>query len=92
MELKDLLVALLTEKFDKDLKEATFAFHNAMVGKSKFFPKAKDVRTSCGSCIQGVRVAIWKWYHFEFDNKFEELVFKEKFGIHKKPLYGIKKK
>lgn len=93
MELKELLIALLTEKFTKDLKRATFAFHNSMVGKSKYFVKERDVRTSCGSCIQGVKVAIWKWYHYdETAPTFEELYFKGKLGIHNKPLYGVKKK
>lgn len=93
MEIRELLIALLTQKFNRELKKETFAFHNSMVGKSKYFPRSRDVNTSCGSCIQGVKVAIWKWYHNDPDApSFDELEFSGKLGIHNVPLYGIKKK
>lgn len=93
MEIRDLLIALLTKRFNRELKQETFAFYNSMVGSSKYFPKHKDVKTSCGSCIQGVKVSIWKWYHNDPDApKFDDLEFSGKLGIHNVPLYAIKKK
>ena len=93
MELRELLIALRTQKFTKDLKRETFAFYNSMVGSSKYFPKPKDVKTSCGSCIQGVKGSIWKWYHYdESAPTFQELEFTGKLGIHNIPIYAVKKK
>lgn len=93
MEIRDLLIALLTKRFNRELKQETFAFYNSMVGSSKYFPRHRDVKTSCGSCIQGVKVSIWKWYHNDPDApKFDDLEFSGKLGIHNVPLYAIKKK
>lgn len=93
MDLRDMLISLKTERFTNELKQATFDFYNSMVGKSKYFGKRQNPKTACGSCIQNVQTAIWKWYHYdESAPTFEELEFKGRLGIHNRPLYGIKKK
>ena len=94
MSVEELLMGLCRVSSPRGvLREEMFNFHNGMVGKSIYFPKAQNPRTACGSCIQNVKVAIFKWYHFDSDApKFDSLFFKERFGMHKIPLYGIKEK
>ena len=94
MSLKELLIALCSVSVPNGGARAEmFKFYNSMVGKNKYFPKAQNPKTACGSCIQGVKVSIFKWYHYdESAPKFDELVFRDKLGIHNIPLYGLKKK
>ena len=94
MSLEELLNGLCRVSSPKgELRAAMFAFHNDMVGKSIYFPRAQNPKTACGSCIQNTKVSIFKWYHFDKDApKFDSLVFKERFGMHKIPLYGLKEK
>lgn len=94
MSVEELLMGLCRVSSPRgELREEMFNFHNGMVGKSIYFPRAQNPRTACGSCIQNVKVAIFKWYHFDSDApKFDSLVFKGKFGMHKIPLYGLKEK
>jgi hypothetical protein len=66
MTTKNLLIALLGNSLPKgELKAEMFKFYNSMVGKSKYFPKEENPKTACGSCIQRVKVSIWKWYHYD---------------------------
>lgn len=92
MSTKELLIALVGVSVPKgELKAEMFSFHNSMVGKSKYFRKNQNPKTACGSCIQGVRVAIFKWYHSdETAPSFEELVFSGKLGIHNIPVYKLR--
>ena len=93
MELKELLIALRTQKMDKHLKREMFEFYNSMVGKSKYFRGKQNPKTSCGSCISNVETCIWKWYHNdESAPTYSELQFGGRLGINNRPLYGIKKK
>ena len=94
MSLEELLMGLCrVSSPNGELREAMFTFHNSMVGKSIYFPREQNPKTACGSCIQNVKVAIFKWYHFDSSApEFDSLVFKERFGMHKIPLYGLKEK
>tara|TARA_R110001632_G_scaffold16065_2_gene52412 strand:+ start:322 stop:606 length:285 start_codon:yes stop_codon:yes gene_type:complete len=94
MSVKELLMALCrVSSPNGELRAEMFKFHNNMVGKNKYFRKEQNPKTACGSCIQGVKVSIFKWYHHdESAPKFEELYFKDKLGMHNIPLYGLKEK
>lgn len=93
MELDDLIYELIRYSMPKgDLKVQMFAFHNSMVGKSKYFPKVENVNTFCGSCILRVRGNVLKYYHYEYEPKNENFFFTGKFAIHQVPVYGIHKK
>ena len=89
MTLKQLLVALLSTGLPKgELKEEMFEFHNKMVGKSSYFAKIENPKTACGSCIQRVKTAIWKWYHHDASApKYKGLVFTGRYVAHNMPLY-----
>jgi len=89
MTTKQLLVALTGKSLPKgELKQEMFAFYNSMVGKSKYFPKEENPKTSCGSCIQRVKTSIWKWYHSdEKAPNYKGLVFTGKLGVRNIPLY-----
>lgn len=91
MTTKQLLVALCGKGLPKgELKTEMFKFHNSMVGKSKYFRKEENVKTSCGSCIQRVKTAIWKWYHYdEKAPNYKGLTFSGRLGAHNIPLYLI---
>ena len=57
----------------------------------------ENPKTACGSCIQRVKCAVWKWYHLdEKAPNYKEIVFMERLGVSNVPLYkfadGIKKK
>jgi len=91
MTTKDLLIALSSPSMPKgELRLEMFKFYNSMVGKSKYFPKQENPKTSCGSCIQRVKTSIWKWYHSdETAPSFSELTFMGRLGVHNIPLYRI---
>lgn len=91
--MKELLLSIVMKNtvYNKDVKGQMFEFYNSMVGKSKYFPRAENPKTACGSCIQRVKNSIWKWYHYdESAPTYDELEFTGKLGIHNTPLYKIK--
>ena len=93
MELRELVSELIRNTLPKgDLRSEMFAFHNSMVGKSKYIRVNENPKTTCGSCINRVRANVMKYYHFEYEPKFEEFFFTGKFGINSIPMYGINKK
>jgi|TARA_R100001460_G_scaffold108409_1_gene159466 hypothetical protein len=93
MGLEELLKALLKTSFPKgDLKRDMFAMHNSLVGRSKIIKKSENVNTMCGSCIMRVRGNLFKYYHHEYEPKFDSLFFQDKYVLDKHPVYGIKKK
>lgn len=91
MTKKNLMIALAGVGLPKgELKEEMFKLHNSMVGKSRYFKKEENPKTACGSCIQRVKTAIWKWYHFdEKAPKYKGLVFTGKFAAHNIPVYNV---
>jgi hypothetical protein len=91
MTTKNLLIALTGGGLPKgDIKAEMFKFHNSMIGKSVYFKKEENPKTACGSCIQRVKTAIWKWYHLdEKSPNYKGLVFLEKLGAHNIPLYTV---
>lgn len=92
MTTKQLLIALTSSGLPKgDLKKEMFSFYNSMVGKSKFFPKAENPNTGCGSCIQRVKTSIWKWYHVdETAPNYKGLEFTGRLLAHNMPQYIYK--
>lgn len=91
MTTKQLLIALSGKGLPKgELKQEMFNFYNSMVGKSRYFPKQENPKTGCGSCIQRVKTAVWKWYHSdEKAPNYKGLTFTGKFGAHNIPLYVV---
>jgi len=91
MTKKNLLIALIGSGLPKgELKAEMFSFYNSMVGKSKYFPKAENPKTACGSCIQRVKTSIWKWYHYdESAPTYKGLVFTGRLGAHNIPIYTL---
>ena len=89
MTTKQLLIALLGSGLPKgDVKQEMFDFHNKMVGKSIYFKKVENSKTACGSCIQRVKTAIWKWYHHDpTAPKYKGLVFTGSFVAMNMPKY-----
>ena len=89
MTTKNLLIALTGNVLPKgELKLEMMRFHNRMVGKSDYFKKVENENTSCGSCIQRVRSAVWKWYHFdESSPNYKGLEFTGQFGVNRQPKY-----
>lgn len=69
------------------IKLEVFDFHNSLLNRSKYIHSAENRNTWCGSCKARVVSNLWKHYHFEFDNKFDELEFTGKFGINNMPIY-----
>jgi len=94
MEFRELIRGLLMTSMPKgDLKMAMFEFHNSMVGKSNYIRVVENPKTACGSCIQRVKANVMKYYHYEFEPKFDdEFYFTLRFGINSIPVYGIHKK
>jgi len=92
MTRKSLILALVGGGLPKgELKAEMFKFHNSMVGKSKYFGREENPKTACGSCIQRVKTAIWKWYHYdEKSPNYAEIEFTGKLGAHNIPLYKFK--
>lgn len=90
MTTESFLIALAGNGLPKgDMKAEMFRFHNSMVGKSVYFVKQENPNTGCGSCIQRVKTAVWKWYHLdETAPKYNRLVF-IKLGAHNIPLYNV---
>jgi len=93
MTTKDLLIALASPSMPKgNIKLEMFKFYNSMVGKSKYFPRSENPKTSCGSCIQRVKTSIWKWYHSdETAPTYEGLTFTGKLAAHNIPVYRYEK-
>jgi hypothetical protein len=94
MEFRELIRGILVNSMPKgDLRTAMFEFHNSMVGKSNYFRVVENPKTACGSCIQRVKANVMKYYHYEYEPKFDdEFYFTLKFGINSIPVYGIHKK
>ena len=89
MTTKQLLIALLGTGLPKgEIKQEMFLFYNSKVGTSKYFVKEENPKTACGSCIQRVKTAIWKWYHHdEKAPSYKGLVFTGRLVAHNMPLY-----
>ena len=93
MSFEELLIELLKTSFPKgDLKLEMFRQHNAIVGSSRYITKVENVNTMCGSCIMRVKSNLFKYYHHEYEPKFESLVFLDKYVLDKRPVYGVNKK
>lgn len=93
MEFKELLFSLMRVGLPSgELKREMFDFHNSMVGKSQYITKAENGRTMCGSCIQRVKSNVFKYYHYEYEPKFSEFIFLNRFGVNNMPMYGVNKK
>lgn len=92
MTAKQLLIALTASGLPKgELKEEMFKFYNSKVGTSRFFPKAENPKTGCGSCIQRVKTSIWKWYHTdEKAPNYKGLEFTGRLLAHNMPQYIYK--
>ena len=92
-ELEELLLDLLRVSFPKgELKARMFEMHNLLVGQSQFITKAENPNTYCGSCVMRVRGNLFKFYHFEVEDKEGTLIFLNRFAINQAPVYGVKKK
>ncbi len=93
MTQKELMLALAGSGLPKnDVKKEMFSFYNSMVGKSKYFKRSENPKTSCGSCIQRVKTSIWNWYHTdETAPNYSELEFTGRLGAHNIPLYKVVK-
>ena len=91
MTRKQVLTSLVGNGLPKgELKEAMFKVYNDLVGKSKYMPKWENPKTGCGSCIQRVKISLWKWYHSdEKAPTYKNLEFTGKFGIRNQPIYRI---
>jgi hypothetical protein len=84
----NLFYELLTPELPTgELKERMFRYYNSLVGTSTYFRKQENPKTVCGSCVQRVKITLWKWYHFEVQNKLEDLEFTGRFGVSKQPIY-----
>lgn len=93
MGLEELLIAILKTSFPKgELKREMFAMHNSLVGHSSIIKKVENEKTMCGSCIMRVRGNLFKYYHHEYEPKFDSLVFQDRYILDKQPAYGLKKK
>ncbi len=94
MELRELIRELLRHSMPKgDLKVALFDFHNSMVGQSAYIKVVENPKTVCGSCIQRVKANVMKYYHYEYEPKFDdEFYFSLKFGVNSIPVYVLHKK
>tara|TARA_B110000285_G_scaffold121361_1_gene137216 strand:- start:355 stop:642 length:288 start_codon:yes stop_codon:yes gene_type:complete len=92
MSTESLLIAIAGGGLPKgETKREMFNFHNSMIGKSIYFGRNENPKTACGSCIQRVKTAIWKWYHLdETSPKFDRLVFLDRLGAHNIPLYTVR--
>ena len=91
--MKELLFELVQKNTirNNEVKNNMFEFYNSMVGRSKYFPRKENPKTSCGACVQRVKNNIWKWYHNdESAPTYSELEFTGKLGIHNTPIYRIK--
>lgn len=79
---------LLTPELPRgDVKERMFNYYNSLVGTSVYFKKRENPKTVCGSCVQRVKITLWKWYHNEVVNKLDDLEFTGNYGVSKQPLY-----
>ena len=93
MSFEELLIELLKTSFPKgELKSEMFKMHNSLVGKSVYIKKAENEFTMCGSCIMRVKSNLFKYYHHEYEPKFDSLVFLDKYVLDKRPVYGVNKK
>ena len=93
MGFEELLIELLKTSFPKgELKREMFEMHNSLVGVSSIIKQRENINTMCGSCIMRVKGNLFKYYHHEYEPKFDSLVFQDKYVLDKRPVYGIKKK
>ncbi len=93
MSFEELLLELLKTSFPKGpLKSEMFKKHNELAGKSAYIKKAESEYTMCGSCIMRVKSSLFKYYHHEYEPKFDSLVFMDKYVLDKRPVYGVNKK
>lgn len=93
MSRKQMILGLVGSGLPKgELRAAMFKFHNEMVGKSIYFKKWENPNTACGSCIQRVKTAVFKWYHNDGGApSYKELEFTGRLGAHNIPLYKLVK-
>ncbi len=70
-----------------ELKDEMFKFYNSKVGTSKYMMKRENPKTGCGSCIQRVKINIWKWYHSQESPSYKGFEFTGKYGIRMQPIY-----
>lgn len=89
MTKKEIFLKLTSNSMPKgELKDEMFKLHNSLVGKSKYIMKEQNPNTGCGSCIQRVKVNLWKWYHHdEKAPTYKGLEFTGRYGIYSMPLY-----
>jgi len=74
-----------------ELRDAMFAFHNSMVGKSSYMRRLENPKTSCGSCVQRVLKNVMKWYHKDANAPvYDEIEFTGKLGLNNIPVYRRK--
>ena len=93
MSFEELLLELLKTSFPKGpLKSEMFKKHNELAGKSAYIKKTESEYTMCGSCIMRVKSNLFKYYHHEYEPKFDSLVFMDKYVLDKRPVYGVNKK
>ncbi len=93
MDYEDLFVYLTINKLPKgEMKAKMFKLYNSLYGKSRYVRSVENPKTFCGSCIQRVKVNLWKWYHFdESAPTYDSIVFTNKMGIYNMPIYTQKK-
>ncbi len=91
MTKKQIFLSLTGSSLPKgELKQEMFKLHNSLVGKSRYIRREENPKTGCGSCIQRVKVNLWKWYHFdEAAPTYKGLVYANKNGIFNMPIYRI---
>ena len=91
MTRKEIFLQLTSNSLPKgELKDEMFKLHNSLVGKSKYIPSKQNPNTGCGSCIQRVKVNLWKWYHYdEKAPTYKGIIFTGRLGIYNMPLYRI---
>lgn len=71
-----------------ELKAEMFKFYNGKVGESIYMLKHENPNTGCGSCIQRVKINIWKWYHNDASApEYKGFNFTGKFGVRMQPIY-----
>ena len=91
MTKKELFLRLTENTLPKDeVKQEMFKVHNSLVGKTKYIVREENPNTGCGSCIQRVKINLWKWYHYdEKAPTYKGLIFTGRLGIYNMPLYRV---
>lgn len=71
-----------------DLKRRMFSYYNSLVAGKVIVGKHENENTVCGSCIQRVKTALWKFYHnLPEEKKLSDLKFTGRFVAHNMPRY-----